>query len=214
MDAVNAVAQQLAVWRAAGADQQDPLRFAYLEALARRTAGHGGSARQLLDARLAAAVQAFGQALADGNAAASAAARRAARSHGLAHRAALTGLADGLHRAPAAGATPGTSAAAPGGSTALKVVQQHGATWARLRVDQRLNQAQAAAPENAGPLNSHALVLRALADLRTLSPAYLAHFMAYVDALAWLDHAADAAAPAVRPAPRSRAGARVRPKPG
>ncbi|MFP4906442.1 DUF2894 domain-containing protein, partial [Paraburkholderia sp. BR14261] len=43
----------LDAWRARGADQLDPVRFHFIEALERRAAAHAGEARRLLDARLA-----------------------------------------------------------------------------------------------------------------------------------------------------------------
>ena len=42
---------------------------------------------------------------------------------------------------------------------------------------------------NAGPLNSHHLVHRALLLMRELSPEYLNRFMSYVDSLLWIDQA-------------------------
>ena len=49
----------LDAWRACGADRLDPVRFRFLDAMARRTAMLGGPARQLLDAKLAALLQAY-----------------------------------------------------------------------------------------------------------------------------------------------------------
>ena len=62
-------------------------------------------------------------------------------------------------------------------------------TWSRLSADRRLTQSLAKVPENAGPLNSQHLVHRSLTLMRELSPEYLHHFMAHVDALLWLDQA-------------------------
>lgn len=63
----------LAAWRAQGAHQADPVRFCYLEALARRATAHEGEARQALDQRLAQALASYGtqleQARADAQAA-------------------------------------------------------------------------------------------------------------------------------------------------
>ncbi len=59
--------------------------------------------------------------------------------------------------------------------------------WSRLEAEQRLVQALAAVPDNAGPLNSRQLVHRMLTLLHTLSPGYLQHFIAHVDALQWLE---------------------------
>ncbi len=78
----------------------------------------------------------------------------------------------------------------------LKAVRVFRSTWARLSVDQQLTRSLARIPEQAGPLNSQLLVLRALTLMRDVSPAYLGRFMAYVDALTWLDEAA-AAGPTV-----------------
>jgi hypothetical protein len=50
------------------------------------------------------------------------------------------------------------------------------------------------APKNAGPINSHMLVLRSLALMRDIAPDYLNRFMSYVDTLLCLDP--DAPAPA------------------
>jgi hypothetical protein len=61
------------------------------------------------------------------------------------------------------------------------------ATWARLSVEQRLRQSLAKVPANAGPLNSLHLVHRSLTLMRDTSPAYLDRFMAYADALFWVD---------------------------
>lgn len=73
-------------------------------------------------------------------------------------------------------------------------------TWGRMQVKQRVARTLARPPDNAGPLNSHLLALRALQQMQSLSPAYLARFVAYLDALLWVDQAAAAVplAPATR----------------
>ena len=43
---------QLAAWHAQGGHRLEPVRFALVEALARRAADHQGAVRQVLDARL------------------------------------------------------------------------------------------------------------------------------------------------------------------
>lgn len=60
-------------------------------------------------------------------------------------------------------------------------------TWARLSVDRQLAQSRKALPRNAGPLNSHHIVHRTLSLMQQISPAYLEHFVGYVDNLLWLD---------------------------
>ena len=59
-------------------------------------------------------------------------------------------------------------------------------TWARLSATQRLTQSRASVPENAGPFNSNYLLHQALQLMQDVSPEYLAHFTAQVDALLWL----------------------------
>jgi hypothetical protein len=57
----------------------------------------------------------------------------------------------------------------------------------QISVQKQVSQAMAQAPQNAGPINSHMLVLRSLSLMRKASPDYLNRFMAYVDTLLWLD---------------------------
>ncbi|MDO9352812.1 MAG: DUF2894 domain-containing protein, partial [Solirubrobacteraceae bacterium] len=90
-------------------------------------------------------------------------------------RHALAGLVAQLHR---------QQAAAP--DAMADTLGYLRSTWSRLSADQRLTQSLAKVPENAGPLNSQHLVHRALTQIRDLSPEYLHHFMAQVDALLWL----------------------------
>ena len=69
----------------------------------------------------------------------------------------------------------------------LKAVAAFRSTWAQLAAGRQLSRAVEQAPENAGPLNSHMLVLRALERMQATSPAYLKHFLAYVDTLLRLE---------------------------
>jgi len=50
-----------------------------------------------------------------------------------------------------------------------------------------VEQASQRAPDNAGPLNSHMLVLRTLGLMRELSPHYLRRFLSHTETLLWLD---------------------------
>jgi hypothetical protein len=85
-------------------------------------------------------------------------------------------------------ATSSTAPAYPAGE--LKALGEVRNTWARLDAEQRLEQALAQVPANAGPLNSYQLVLRTLTLMRDVSPEYLQRFMTHVDALMWLERAA------------------------
>jgi hypothetical protein len=107
-------------------------------------------------------------------------------------RGALGALADLINqRAPIGAnttAAPATSSTAPAYPAAeLKALGEVRNTWARLDAEQRLEQALAQVPTNAGPLNSYQLVLRTLMLMREVSPEYLQRFMTHVDALMWLE---------------------------
>ena len=78
-----------------------------------------------------------------------------------------------------------TAAASP--NVELKTVRASRATWARLSVDKQLALAMKQAPHNAGPINSHMLVLRSLAMMQAISPDYLSRMVSYVDTLLFLD---------------------------
>ncbi|WP_295945410.1 DUF2894 domain-containing protein [uncultured Xanthomonas sp.] len=59
-----AATDRLAAWRAEHAERLDPLRFRFLEALARRTEAQQGKARDLLEQKLSALLDAYAAALA------------------------------------------------------------------------------------------------------------------------------------------------------
>jgi hypothetical protein len=82
-------------------------------------------------------------------------------------------------------ATSHTTAISP--TLELKTVRESRATWARLSVDKQLALAMKQAPINAGPINSHMLVLRSLAMMQEISPDYMSRMISYVDTLLLLD---------------------------
>ena len=177
----------VAALRTPGATPHDAVRLHYLEALARRAQGYEGTVKDLLEDKLR-------QALAHYHA-------RGAQ-HALATHAAPR-PADAVQPSALAALTrqlapqlPKPVETAVGGSGArmdaypeLQAVRKHRDTWSKLSVDRQLTQGLAQAPENAGPLNSHQLVLRSLSVMRDISPDYLNRFMSYVDALLWLEQA-------------------------
>jgi hypothetical protein len=71
----------------------------------------------------------------------------------------------------------------------LKTVRSSRNTWSKMSASRHLTRALEQAPKNAGPINSHMLVLRSLALMRTISPDYLNRFMSYADTLLSLDQA-------------------------
>jgi hypothetical protein len=74
-----------------------------------------------------------------------------------------------------------------GSRSELKAIRNFRNIWSKLRVDKQVAQALEQAPKNAGPINSHMLVLRSLALMRDVSPDYLNRFMSYADTLLCLD---------------------------
>ena len=77
----------------------------------------------------------------------------------------------------------------PGVRGDLRSAQAFRETWARICAEDEVQQAVQRGPEQAGPLNSHMLVLRTLSLLSELSPDYLRRFMVQADTLLWLDEA-------------------------
>lgn len=143
----------------AGTAAANPARWAVLEGLARRAAGQQGVLREYLLERLR-------QRLAIWQSAPAAAAveRQAVKPGPLAALRAETG--DELPE--------------------LRAVTQHRGTWTRLSLERRLSPISGSMPARLGPLHAEALLPRALQAMRGLSPDYLQHFLAHVDALAML----------------------------
>jgi hypothetical protein len=198
----------LEAWRERGDDRLDPVRFRFIEALARRAAAHRGEARRILDDKLQRLLVAYGEALEQ---------RRDApvsptklKRDDSPEASPFAGLLDHIarHAAPEGEALPvgGAVSGLLAAPRELKTLGYFRSTWSRLSADRRLTQSLAAVPENAGPLNSHQLVHRALTLMRELSPEYLHRFMSHVDALLWLDRAnASSASPAAEaPRPEGR----------
>lgn len=183
----SAPGSMLDAWRERGDHRHDPVRFRFIEALARRAATHRGAARRILDDRLIELLAAYAEDLATAPAANATESPQGPPAPG-----ALAGLVEHLAR----------HAASPGVSSALdlKTLKYFRSTWSRLSANRRLTQSLATMPENAGPLNSHHLVHRSLTVMRELSPEYLHRFMAYADALLWVDQANSAA---IQPSPDS-----------
>lgn len=204
-----AAAQAMAALQQAGADRLDPVRWHYLQTLSARMAQHEGRVQVLLQSRLegvlaelqsrvlqSGGVAAQGPgALGRGTAPADTASQAPAplRSPLAALTQYLTQHPQALESQPGRGmdAAVGVDAGMVGAGLPLrdelKAVRQFRNTWAKLSAGQQLNRALDQAPKNAGPINSHMLVLRSLALMRDISPDYLNRFMAYADALLCLD---------------------------
>jgi Protein of unknown function (DUF2894) len=185
---------QIAILRSQGADQIDPVRFRYIEALATRLLAHQGEVRRILDGKLAQALTAYYDHIARMQTGSNAIAIRQENTNR------STSLAD-LTRHLTQHARDDVDeklGANIGARPELKAIRQFRNTWSKLSVDQQVTKAIRQGPENAGPLNSHMLVLRSLAVMRDTSPDYLNRFMSYVDTLLCLDQADRKNKPAVK----------------
>lgn len=165
---------------AAAATHADAVQLHFAEALARRAAGCQGAVRELLEHRLASLPAARGELAPDPARAADDVPPQTLRPGPLGElvrhldQRAKTGNTGPLPR-------PAQASAVPADLAYFRRI------WSRLSADQRLAQSLSTLPENAGPLNSHQLVHRALSLMRELSPEYLDRFVGYVDTLLWLE---------------------------
>lgn len=170
-------------------EQMAPVRHRVLQAMARRVERQQGEARRQLMARVEALMsEPVVEAASDATVAPTL------------RLAELSQLVAKLNRHAGHTAAAPTRMAAP---QPLKSVVAFQGTWSRLRVEQRLRQALAQVPAQAGPLHSARIVSRALETLHELSPAYLDAFMTHVDALQWMEQASGGGDLTPR-APRSR----------
>ena len=209
---------QISALRLLGVDRFDPVRFHYLEALSQRVAAHQGRVKPILETRLASAMASLQQDFEQKRLQA----KKAVDELSLAHpdaAAALrrqldSGEVGGVMRSVAVHARPAQAASlrdlvralAQQSSESVEVglhvdaswrpelrtARHFRNTWSKLSVDRQLKKALGQAPKNAGPVNSHMLVLRSLAMMREISPDYLNRFMSYADALLCLEHGATA----------------------
>jgi hypothetical protein len=203
----------LADLRNAGAHQLDPVRFHYLEALAARMQTAAPGVQSALSTRLGAALADYQHRATQAQQARQGAEDEQAAQHTRLkmerHRLAaggagtpaaiaqatetplaeLTRYIERVRQVPADdplahGAQPHQNALPE-----LNSVRRFCETWSRICAEDQVDLAVERGPENAGPLNSHMLVLRSLALMRELSPHYLRRFMAHADALLWIEQA-------------------------
>ncbi|MDR3369160.1 DUF2894 domain-containing protein [Rhodoferax sp.] len=210
---VSEISQQIASLRQLGADQFDPVRFHHLEVLDRRVTAHQGQVRHLLDGKLAQALvtlkerfelahidtqHAIDQIASEHPQAVADLQELLQRGDVAAVKQGLIKLKNRVHGTPLGELTQHLAqrrlpeahaqlSVHPGIRSELKSTQYFRATWAKISIDKRVTQALDQAPKNAGPINSHLLVLRSLALMRDISPDYLNRLTTYVDTLLCLD---------------------------
>lgn len=191
-------ARRLERLKADGAERYDPVQFCYLASLTRRLQARSRTGGNTAD-RLNRALDEFEARFAE--------ARRCAPepTAAPAHTSPLGALLQALQEVdgaadpgaeglPAHGpwqvpvaATPASAPAIAPPRRELKALSELRAQQARQAMDQLIDEAIARTPEDAGPMNPHRLVTRAIRQMRALSPAYAHHFAGYVDTLLWLE---------------------------
>ncbi len=201
-DPVSAARATLGAWRERGADRLDPVRFHFIEALARRAAGHSGEARRILDDRLAGLLEAYAGQIERATSATAdtdAGTHTAAPANGPLHET-LKSLVDSIASQPAL-ATTGLPRCAS--YPELAELDYFREVWSKVRTEKQMRQSLERVPGNAGPLNSSSLVHRALSLMREISPGYLKQFLSYADALSWMEQINGGAAPSGKDVPRA-----------
>lgn len=181
----------LDTWREQGDDRADPLQFDLIATLAQRADRHDGPVLQLLQDRLKVLVDSYTSAIAGMDAASMAAEMPAADEARLPASGPLKDLLDhlGASQGPT-GLRPdadSVATASPPTPAPLPVLDEFQQLWSRIRTDSQLRQSLDSAPEDAGPLHSSTLLHRAMSLMQDAAPGYLQHFIAYADALSWME---------------------------
>ena len=176
------------------------VRFHRIDAMERRAAGYDGEVRRLLDARLAELIGAYAADL-ESAALKVTALETATLKATACGEAVASAPSDDSTLAGLVGYIAEHAAECDGASTddviprpefpELAALDDFRKLWSAVRVENQTRVSLEQVPTDAGPLNSGALVHRSLTLMRELAPGYLRHFMAYVDALTWLERMSD-----------------------
>ncbi|HTJ93519.1 MAG TPA: DUF2894 domain-containing protein [Pararobbsia sp.] len=184
-----------------------------IDALARRAAGYTGSARQVLDRRLAAHIERHEMDRARGKVDDESPKHDQSGqrpNEGMPPDSAQSALA-GLIAYMAEHRRPEPVAAAsrvpsPGFDRAdVEVLDYVRDVWEKVSSESQWRQFSTQVPGNAGPLNTEKLMVRALSLMRDVSPDYVRQFLSYVNALSWMERIAGDTLPARKEPPRTPA---------
>lgn len=179
---------------AAEAAQREPVGWHYIQVLAERTRSQTGPAQALLQAKLSTAVTQLQ-------------ARLAAPLNPNTPPASNTASPLSVLLKDMAAPTPERPLNPSGqGRMDKPHIVAFRQQLGKISVQKQVTQAIAQAPQNAGPINSHMLVLRSLGLMRDLSPDYLNRFMGYVDTLLFLDSPATVKATPKKTVPANKSG--------
>jgi hypothetical protein len=165
--------------RAAGAARVDAVGWHYIETLASRTQAQSGPARLLLQAKLQEAIQRFETRMGKNQTDTVQAYSRLVPSP-------MATLLQDIRQKNASQVSGQTTGSQEAENPRIQAFKKQ---LNKISVQKQVTQAMAQAPQNAGPINSHMLVLRSLGLMRDISPDYLNRFMAHVDTLLCLEEA-------------------------
>jgi DUF2894 family protein len=202
------VLEALAALEARGVDRFDPVRFRYIQSLAQRSLQQNSTVAALLVEKATRAIETYQSRWSDQSAKIAALLEKTAEQQPaqteqlaslfeagnfsavkrLARRQPIPGKENSFaaltERLQAAADTDGKL---PGDSQELKSVRYFRDALQRQHADRLVSHGLRDAPEDAGPLNPQKLALQSLAIMRDISPAYLGHFVSYLDTLFWLE---------------------------
>jgi len=173
---------RLQALREAGAPQRAPLRWHHLERLQTRLATLPPEVSAQLVSAVERALRACEQEMTNAPSPA-----KKPRAVPPPRHAALTALNQHLRQQHERTARDAALAGEAIDPSELASLRRFRASWSRIAAEDQVAQAISRTPDNAGPLNSHALVLRSLALMRELSPDYLQRFLTQIDTLMWLE---------------------------
>ena len=171
----------LASLRQEGANGLDPCRFHYLEALAQRMQAQPPAVQQVLEGKLQAAVADYRERVAQSRLTPD----QVRPLSSPVQATPLGALNCYIQSRSQPGADRSTTSA--GVPQEMQSVRRFSEAWSKMAAHKQVDHAFERAPVNAGPLNSHTLVLRSLVLMRDLSPEYLRRFLSQVDSWLWLE---------------------------
>jgi hypothetical protein len=180
--------------RAAGAARVDAVGWHYIETLASRTQAQSGPARLLLQAKLQEAIQRFETRMGKNQTDTVQAYSRLVPSP-------MATLLQDIRQKNASQVSGQTTGSQEAENPRIQAFKKQ---LNKISVQKQVTQAMAQAPQNAGPINSHMLVLRSLGLMRDISPDYLNRFMAHVDTLLYLEEAGKGKLTPKRAAPSAK----------
>ncbi|PUE51872.1 hypothetical protein B9Z45_14190 [Limnohabitans sp. 2KL-17] len=174
--------------QARGAAQLEPVEWHYITVLSERARAQTGPAQRLLNDKLEMALVRLKDTLDAAPTRADFSKTKAQEKACAQSTPAVSPLAALLKDMQTESANPGTGIASAWRVESPRI-RQFRKQLSQISVQKQVSKAMAQAPQNAGPINSHMLVLRSLGLMRVASPDYLSRFMGYVDTLLFLEEA-------------------------